>query len=129
MENILIFTLILVCAELFEVYTQRASTLLGIVSNLYAYYQKSIFLFFLVQPGFYVVLFSVLFTGVLNASMLFLLSMKIFDLFYKIELIKQVFLQKSPSSEIRQMLEWEIPFSLLFLGVLFYPLLLWYALS
>jgi len=82
-----------------------------------------------VQPGFYVVLFSVLFTGVLNASMLFLLSMKIFDLFYKIELIKQVFLQKSPSSEIRQMLEWEIPFSLLFLGVLFYPLLLWYALS
>ncbi|HSR74492.1 MAG TPA: hypothetical protein VLL31_06575, partial [Sulfurovum sp.] len=85
MENALLFTFILLLAELFEAFLQRSETLLGVLVKLYAYYQKSIFLFFLIQPGFYIVLFVILYTGVLNASMVFLLAIKIFDIFYKIE--------------------------------------------
>ena len=129
MENALIFTLMLVVAELFEAYIQRASTLFGVLENLYVYYQKSIFLFFLIQPGFYFVLFIVLTTGVLNVSMIFLLAIKVFDMFYKIELIKKVFIQKEVSSEIVQMLEWEMPSYFFLMGVMTYPPLLFYALT
>jgi hypothetical protein len=129
MENVLTFTLILVVAELFEATIQRASTLFGILENLYGYYQKSIFLFFLIQPGFYMILFIVLLTGILNATMIFLLALKVFDMFYKIELIKKVFIKKEVSVEIAQMLEWEIPSYFFLMGVGMYPPLLFYALT
>lgn len=129
MENVLLFTFILFVAELFEAYVQRAETLFGVLSNLYHYYRKSIFLFFLVQPGFYVLLFIVLVTGVLNVSMIFLLALKIFDMFYKIELIKKVFIKKAVSEEVGQMLEWKMPPYFFLMGVGMYPPLLFYALT
>jgi len=128
METILIFTFIVVLAELFEAYIQRAPTLLGVLEKLYAYYQKSIFLFFLIQPGFYVLLFIVLMTGVLNISMVFLLAIKVFDMFYKLELIKKVFIKKEVSVEIAHMLEWKMPVYFYLMGVAMYPPLLFYAL-
>ena len=129
MENALLFTLILLLAELFEAYIQRSGTLLGVLEKLYAYYQKSIFLFFLIQPGFYFILLIVLLTGVLNVSMVFLLAIKIFDIFYKIELIKKVFIQGEVSQEIAQMLEWKMPSYFFLIGVAMYPPLLFYALT
>ena len=129
MENALLFTTILLFAELFEAYIQRSETLLGVLEKLYAYYQKSIFLFFLIQPGFYFILFVVLLTGVLNVTMVFLLAIKIFDLFYKIELIKKVFVERKVSQEIAQMLEWKMPSMFFFMGAALYPPLLFYALT
>jgi len=128
MENALLFTLILLVAELFEAYIQRSETLLGVLEKLYAYYDKSIFLFFLIQPGFYFILFVVLVTGVLNVSMIFLLAIKVFDIFYKIELIKKVFIIREVSPEIVQMLEWKIPPLFFLMGAGMYPPLLFYAL-
>lgn len=128
MENALLFTLILLLAELFEAYIQRSQTLLGVLEKLYIYYQKSIFLFFLIQPGFYIVLFVVVFTGVLNFSMIFIIALKVFDLFYKIELIKKVFIEREVSQEIAQMLQWKIPPVFLLMGAGLYPPLLFYAL-
>ena len=128
MENVLLFTFMLVLAELFEAYTQRSGTLFGVLEKLYIYYDKSIFLFFLIQPGFYFILFIVLLTGVLNMTMIFLLALKIFDIFYKIELIKKVFIQGEVSTEIAQMLEWKMPSWFFLMGVGMYPPLLFYAL-
>ena len=129
MENALLFMIILLFAELFEAYIQRAQTLLGVLEKLYAYYQKSIFLFFLIQPGFYFIIFIVLLTGVLNVTMVFLLAIKIFDIFYKIELIKKVFIEREVSQEIAQMLEWKIPPMFFLMGAALYPFLLFYALT
>jgi len=128
MENILTLTLILVMAELFEAYIQRSETLLGVLEKLYVYYDKSIFLFFLIQPGFYVLLFIVIVTGVLNLLMVFILAIKVFDMFYKIELIKKVFLEREVSQEIAMMLEWKMPSWFFLIGVMMYPPLLFYAL-
>jgi len=129
MENILIFTFILVIAELFEAYLQRAKTLLGILENLYYYYKKSIFFFFLIQPSFYIILYVILMTGTLNGSMIFLLMLKVFDIFYKIEMIKKIFIEQVVSIEMLEMLEWNIPSYFFLIGVLMYPPLLFYALS
>ena len=128
MENALLFTTILLFAELFEATIQRAPTLLGVLKKLYAYYQKSIFFFFLIQPGFYFTLFIVVLTGVLNVTMIFLLAIKIFDIFYKIELIKKVFIEREVSQELVQMLEWKIPPVFFLMGAALYPPLLFYAL-
>jgi len=122
------YILLLLLAELFEAFIQRSETLLGVLQRLYLYYEKSIFLFFLIQPGFYVILYIVLVTGVLNISMVFLLAIKVFDMFYKIELIKKVFIKKEVSVEIMQMLEWKMPSWFFLMGVGMYPPLLYYAL-
>lgn len=128
MENALLLTLLLLFAELFEAYIQRSETLLGVMEKLYAYYKKSIFLFFLIQPGFYLVLFTVVLTGVLNFSMIFILALKVFDIFYKIELIKKVYIERQVSQELVQMLQWKIPSVFFLMGAALYPPLLFYAL-
>jgi len=129
MENVLFFTLILLLAELFEAMIQRSQTLLGILKNLYSYYERSIFFFFLIQPGFYVILFVVLYTGVLNLSMIFILALKVFDIFYKLELMKKVFIEREVSTQIAEMLAWKIPPLFFLMGVWMYPPLLYYALA
>jgi len=129
MENALSLTLILVFLELLEVMIQRADTLYGAIERLYAWYRKSIFLFFLVHPGFYFVLFVVIATDILNVYMIIIIVMKVFDLFYKIELIKMLFIKQNISSDLAAMLKWKIPSWFFLTGVVLYPLLLYYALS
>ena len=104
MENVLTLTLLLLLAELFEALMQRSPTLLGVLEKLYSYYHKSIFLFFMMQPGFYVLVLISLLTGVLNFTMIFLLAIKIFDMFYKMELIKKVFIEQQVSKEMAEFL-------------------------
>ena len=60
--------------------------------------------------------------------MIFLLAIKIFDIFYKIELIKKVFIERKVSPELAQMLEWKIPPVFFLMGAALYPPLLFYAL-
>jgi len=128
MENVLLFTSILVMLELFEAYMQRADTLYGVIEKLYGWYAKSIFVFFLIHPAFYFTLFVVIVTDVLNIYMILLLIIKVFDLFYKIELIKKIFIQENVPSDLAVMLEWKIPPWFFLMGVGLYPPLLFYAL-
>jgi hypothetical protein len=128
METVVTLTLMLVVLELFEVMIQRADTLYGIISRLYGWYRKSIFLFFLVHPTFYFILFVTIATDRLNFYMIMILAMKIFDLFYKIELIKTVFIRQKVPADLAAMLEWKIPSWFFLTGVMLYPPLLYLAL-
>jgi len=129
MENALSLTLILVILELFEVMIQRADTLGGVIERLYIWYRKSIFLFFLIHPTFYFILFVVIATDVLNFYMLMIIAMKVFDLFYKLELIKAIFIRRKIPAELAAMLQWRIPAWFYLTGVMLYPPLLFLALS
>ena len=129
MENVFVWIFILIGLELFEAFLQRADTLFGVLQKLYQYYEKSIFLFFLVHPGFYFVLFAAFYYNVLNATIIFIIVFKVFDIIYKIELIKQIFIQKKISDEMAAMLRWKMPSWLFLIGACVYPLLLFYALS
>ena len=128
MENLFTLVAILVLLELFEAYFQRADTLYGIMEKLYAWYSKSIFAFFLIHPSFYFTLFVVIVTDILNIYMILLLTLKVFDLFYKIELIKKIFIQQNISSDLSEMLEWKIPPWFFLMSIGLYPPLLFYAL-
>ena len=129
MENALSLTLILVILELFEAMIQRADTLGGVIERLYIWYRKSIFLFFLIHPTFYFILFVVIATDILNFYMVVIIAMKVFDLFYKLELIKAIFIRQKVPSELAAMLQWRIPAWFYLTGVMLYPPLLFLALS
>jgi len=60
--------------------------------------------------------------------MILLLVFKVFDMFYKLELIKSIFIKQSVSQDLAQMLEWKIPSWFFLMGVGVYPPLLFYAL-
>ena len=128
MENVFTLVAILVMLELFEAYVQRSDTLYGVMEKLYVWYSKSIFAFFLIHPAFYFTLFVVIVTEVLNIYMILLLTLKVFDLFYKIELIKKIFIQENIPSDLAAMLDWKIPQWFFLMGVGLYPPLLFYAL-
>jgi len=128
MENVLLLTSILIMLELFEAYMQHAATLYGVIEKLYGWYFKSIFFFFLMHPAFYFILFVVIVTNTLNIYIILLLTLKVFDLFYKLELIKKIFIQQKVSRDLASMLEWKIPSWFFLMGVGLYPPLLFYAL-
>ena len=128
MENIFVLVFIMILLELFEAVMQRASTLYGVMEKLYRWYQKSIFFFFLMHPAFYFALFVVISTDRLNAYMILILTLKVFDMFYKIELIKTVFIKRKVADDLAAMLAWKIPPWFFLMGVGLYPPLLFYAL-
>ena len=128
MEYALTVSLILLILELFEAMMQYAPTLADVTARLYKWYHKSIFLFFLIHPTFYFVLYVVMETGVLNASMIIIIAMKVFDIFYKLELIKSIYLKRSIPDDLAAMLSWRIPQWAFLTGVTLYPPLLYYAL-
>ncbi len=128
MENALTFTLILVILELLEAMLQYADTLYGIVERLYGWYRKSIFLLFAVHPTFYFILYVVVVTDILNFYMIMIVAMKLFDLFYKIELIRTVFIKQEIPEELAMILQWRVPSWFFLTGVMLYPPLLYYAL-
>jgi len=128
MENIYTLVAILVMLELFEAYMQKADTLHGVMEKLHVWYSKSIFAFFLIHPAFYFMLFVVIVTDVLNVYMILILTFKVFDLFYKIELIKTIFIKQNIPADLSVMLDWKIPQWFFLMGVGLYPPLLFYAL-
>jgi hypothetical protein len=128
MDNALLLTSLLLFLELFEAFMQRSGTLYGVMKNLYSWYRKSIFLFFLMHPAFYFILFVVIATDTLNIYMIAILTLKIFDLFYKLELIKKIFIKQDVPQDLAAMLEWQIPSWFFLMGALLYPPLLYYGL-
>jgi hypothetical protein len=114
--------------ELLEVYLQQASTLKGMLDRLYSYYEKSVFFFFLVHPSFYFMLFVVVLTDRLNMGMIFILSFKIFDMFYKLDMIKRVYKTFDVPMELQSVLDMPIPTVISYMGVFLYPLALYFAL-
>ena len=129
MEYALMLSLILLILELFEAMMQYASTLADVTARLYKWYHKSIFLFFLIHPTFYFILYVVMQTGILNATMIIIIAMKVFDLFYKLEIIRSVYIKQRIPSEFSEMLQWRIPQWAFLTGVTLYPPLLYYALN
>jgi len=124
--NILIqIILIMVALEIIEANFQKAPTVGMMIDRLYGYYQKSIFLLFLIHPTFYFVLFISIATGIVNIYFIIILLLKIVDIFFKIELIKQKYIKKEVDSELALLLDTPIPSFMSYLGVIMYvPLLI-----
>lgn len=129
MEDAWVYILFLILFELFEIAWQYSNTLYQILEKAYRYYSKSIFVFLLMHPSFYFILFVVLATGRLNVSMIIILTLKIFDMFTKIELVRKLFIEQKLSVEMESLLHKRI-YKIFFLsGILIYVPLLYIALN
>jgi len=123
--NILIQILILMTLlEFVESNFQKAPTLGMMIDRLYGYYKKSVFLFFAVHPTFYFVLLVSLYTKILNFYIIAILLIKVFDIFFKIEMIRQRHIRREMDIELASIMELEMSPWMGYLGTLMYvPLL------
>ena len=104
METVIQIVIVMIVLEFFEFYIQSANRLGEMIDKLYAYYNKNIFLFFLVHPTFYYVLGVTLYFDTFNFYSITILVLKALDLFFKIELIKQKYYEPSMDEELEKMM-------------------------
>jgi hypothetical protein len=129
MEPAVLFVVIMMICELFEAWWQRADTIEGLLANGYRFYRQSIFVFFLMHPSFYFVLFVILATGIFNGWMMTVLVLKVTDLFLKITMMQKLFVRMEADDAIGPFLQEPMSPWLLLTGVSLYPILLMYALA
>ena len=116
-------------AEMLELILQYAPTLYGVLSRLYDYYRKSIFLMLGIHTGYLYILYISLYTDTLNWTMVFIIALKTFDIFTKIELIRRIFIRGEYDSSTKEMLQMQVPLWLFLIGPLTYPWLLYLSFS
>lgn len=121
------YIVLYIILELYEVQWQKASTMEGMLQNMYRYYQKSIFLFLMMHPTFY---FAVVFMFYTHYSIyaLILLTLKAADIATKLILMKQLFIDKESSAELSVMLQTPLHPLLPYIGLTLYPFLIYMAL-
>ena len=129
MEIVTELIIIMIFLELIESHLQRAGTLGEMIDKLYTYYEKSIFLFFVVHPTFYFVLLVSLYLNIFDFYIMAILLFKVFDIFFKIEMIKQRHLLKQMDSELIEVLNTKMAPWMGLLGVFTYVPLLFMAIS
>ena len=122
------YIVIFIVLELFEVQWSRAKTLLGMLSRMYHIYEKSIFLFLLMQPTLYFSIFFMLFTNY-NIYALILFSIKFIDIATKLMMMRQVFVQREVSKEMQLMLLTPLHWAMPYVGIALYPFFIYYALA
>jgi hypothetical protein len=129
MELLLQITFALLLLELLELYLHQANTLVELIDKLYAYYKESVFLFFLVHPTFYFVLGVLLYFNAFNFYGITVLMLKVFDIFFRIELIKQRYYLPHMDPELEKLMEMKLTFSMKFLALFTHVPLLYMAIS
>lgn len=127
-EYVLNYVLLYFFLEAYEIWWQKAQTLLGILAKMYHYYRGNVWIFFLMQPTFY---FAMIFMMMCDYNLysVILFSLKGSDVLTKIILMKKVFIDKKVEREISELIVAPIPQFLLYTGLLLYPILIIMALS
>jgi len=128
MENILIILMLYISLELFEVQWQKGDTLMAVLSNLYRYYRKNIFLFFLMHPTFYIGIGLAMVTE-LSFGAVALVFIKSIDIATKIILIQQIFEKREVTVELSTMLLSPLHPVMMYLSVAVYTPLVYFALT
>jgi hypothetical protein len=128
MSDMALLVLILIFLEMFEALWQRADNMMSVLKNGYHYYQKSIFLFLLMHPSFYYILFVSLLTNILNGWIVAILLFKTIDIFLKIVLMQNIFVKGEIDEDMLPFLEERVTPWIFLMGLGLYPPLLIYAL-
>lgn len=123
--KILLFFIVL---ELYEVSWQKEKTLIRMLTRMYHYYSRSVFLFLLMHPSFYFSIGFMIFSD-FNGYAILLVVIKTADILTKIKLIEAVFIKQKISQEMSVMLLSPIHPLLAYIGVIGYPYLIYMALN
>ena len=127
-ELILNYVIIFFFLELYEIQWQKANTMIGMLARMYEHYKKSVFLFLIMHPTFYFAIYFMLVTDY-HMYAIFIFSMKLLDIGMKMLLIKQVFIDEEVSHELTTALLAPLHQALPYIGLIFYPVLIFLTLS
>ena len=127
MEQLLI---VLIFLEIFEISWQKGKNFRDYINNLFFFYKKSIFLFILLHPTLYFIMFAQM--TLQNYSFLasLLVLIKVFDIGFKISIMDKIYNQKDLGS-FKPLLEANYPLSIGIkgAGLIIYPTLFFFAFS
>lgn len=124
-EIIVMMTLL----EIFEANWQRAETIEGILLKSYYLYKKNIFLFFLMHPTFYFVLFVSLYTDILNFGIVAILTFKVLDFMFKLDIIDKYFIKNNLDYPLKELLKTKTNPWYFLMGLSIYVPTLFYSLT
>jgi len=119
-ENLIIYVVVYILLELYEVQWQKAHTIMGMLARMYEHYKKSAFLFLLMHPTLYFAIYFVMVTEY-NPYALALLSIKAADVLTKMLLLKKIFIEQTLEQEMQEALFTPIGGLLPYVGVVLYP--------
>lgn len=126
MDEVIIYVFVLVLFELFESQWQTASTIGGILQNIYRRYQRGIFYFIFSHPSFIYVLYLGIKYDLTNFWFLSILFMKFLDISYKLVIVKKI--EENKLYEILPIPpDTPIPRWMGYVNVVVYPVLLYLA--
>ncbi|QSZ40976.1 hypothetical protein GJV85_02210 [Sulfurimonas aquatica] len=126
-ELILNYLIIFVFLEIYEVWWQKANTVMGMLAKMYQHYSKNIFLFFIMHPTFYFAIFFMMMSDY-NGYGITLFLIKTADMVLKLILIKQIFIDKEISKELTLAILAPLHPLLPYIGIGLYPPLIYMAL-
>jgi len=127
MQLELIFFILFLSSELFEMAWQKAPTLQVMLEKIYGYYQKSPYLLYMMHPS-YILSLYLFYATHYNPWILAILIIKSIDIILKVLLINKTFITHDLSDEIRGMLTQPLHPMMLAMGLTLYPYLLFMAL-
>ncbi len=119
-DNFLTIIFLYILCELYEIWWQKSDSMMGMLVNMFKYYQKSPFLFFVMHPTYYFTIFLLLAINEKNA-LLIMLFIKTVDIITKVLLIQQVFEKRQLSHEMSLMLLAPLHPLMAYIGVVVYP--------
>ena len=126
MDALIIYVLLLAFFELYESSWQSAPTLEGMLRNIYARYEKSVFSLILAHPGFIYVLYLGIKFDLANFWFLSILFFKFLDISFKLVIAQKM--QQGRLAEVLPLpLETPIQKWMAYLNVVLYPTLLYVA--
>ncbi len=119
-ENFLLLTFIYLLLEYYEIYWQKADTMMKMLLRMYAPYQKSPLLFFVMHPTYYYIIFLLIAINEYTV-LLAMLFIKTFDIAAKVLLMQQVFEKRKLSHEMSLMLLTPLHPLMPYIGLVVYP--------
>lgn len=125
-DYILNYIFLFLILEIYEIYWQKATTLMGMLAKMHYYYAKNIFLFFLMHPTFYFAIGFAILSNYAVAAIIILL-VKTADIITKILLLNQVFIKKELTHELSIILLTPLHPMLPYLGLFIYPVLIYFT--
>ncbi len=123
----LLLFILFILSELFELYWQKSSTLLGMLEKIHALYNKSPYLLYLMHPS-YILGIYLFYATHYNLWVLLVLGIKSIDIVFKVLLIHKHFVLRELSKELELMLTQPLHPIMLTMGLMLYPYLVYLAL-
>ena len=126
-DYVLNYILLFILLEFIEISWQKAPSIMSMLLRMNKYYSKSIFVFLFMHPTFYFAVGFVMLTGYAPAAIIILL-IKTADIATKILLLQQVFTKRKLSQDLSLILLAPINAFLPYMGLIFYPILIYMSL-